>query len=129
MKTIVKDECVKFYEAARPLYLENDTSEIGLGFKLLQVRDGINSGNNEIPDNTKLLPTTLAGKGLSSVEQHYYNIECKEQGILYGLEKCHYYCFARDVGVITEEKPLVATQICGSAITAATMQPSMNVPV
>ena len=28
-------------------------------------------------------------------------------GILHGLEKFHYYCFARNVNVITNHKPLV----------------------
>ena len=41
-KILKKDICMKFYDAARPLYLENDASSIGLGAGLLQVRDGMN---------------------------------------------------------------------------------------
>ena len=45
---------MKFYGVARHLYLETDASGISLGAGLLQVRDGINCGHDEIPDNTIL---------------------------------------------------------------------------
>ena len=54
-KNIVKkDECVKFYNVARPLYLETDASSIGLAPGLLQVRDGMSCRCDEIPDNALL---------------------------------------------------------------------------
>ena len=28
-------------------------------------------------------------------------------GILHGLKKCHHYCFAREVSIITDHKPLI----------------------
>ena len=40
-KIVKKDASMKFYDAARYLYLETDTSGIVLGAKLLWVRDGM----------------------------------------------------------------------------------------
>ena len=45
---------MKFYDAARPLYLENNAFGIGLGAGLLLVRNGMNCGHDEIPDNAVL---------------------------------------------------------------------------
>ena len=54
-KTIVKrDIGMKFYNAARSLYLETDTSRIGIGAGLLLVRDGMNCRFDKIPDNAIL---------------------------------------------------------------------------
>ena len=47
-------------------------------------------------------------KSLASAECRY-SIEREALAILHGLEKFHHYCFARDVNVITDHKPLVAT--------------------
>ena len=55
-KTVKKNACMSFHDAARTLYLVTDTSRIGLGPGLLQVRDGMNYGHDEIPDNVILLP-------------------------------------------------------------------------
>ena len=49
-----RDACMKFYDVARPLYLEIDTLGIGLGARLLQARDGMNCGHDKIPDNALL---------------------------------------------------------------------------
>ena len=38
---------MKFYDMARPLYLETNKSGIGLGAKLLEVMDGKNCGHDE----------------------------------------------------------------------------------
>ena len=54
-KAIIKgDAYMKFYDVARPLHLETNSSGIGLGARLLQEWDGMNCGHDEIPDNTIL---------------------------------------------------------------------------
>ena len=59
-------------------------------------------------DNSKLRPIVFAGKSLSSTEKRYSNIEREALGILHVLKKFHHYCFAREVSIITDYKPLVA---------------------
>ena len=66
---------MKFYDASNPLYLEAETSGIALGTGLLQVREGMNSGQDEVPENTVLYPTAFESKDLCSPEQWYSNIE------------------------------------------------------
>ena len=95
---------MKFYDTSRPLYLETDASEVSLGAGLLQIRDGMNCGCDEVPDNATLHPNVFINKSLSSTERHYSNIECDALGILYGLEQFHNYCFAREVCIITDHR-------------------------
>ena len=61
-----------------------------------------------VPDNTKLCPIAFASKCLTDAECRYSNIEREVLGILHGLEKFHHYCFARDIYVVTDHKPLVS---------------------
>ena len=53
-KIIKKVSYMKFYDASRPLYLEPDTSSVGLGARILQVRDAMNCGCDEVLDNVTL---------------------------------------------------------------------------
>ena len=99
---------MKFYDMSRPLYLKMDAFSVGLRERLLQVREGMNCGCDEVPDNVTLCPITFASKSLLNAEQWYSNIEWEALGILYGLKKFHHYCFAKKVYVITEHKPLAA---------------------
>ena len=41
-------------------------------------------------------------------QKRYRKIERETLGILYGLEKFHHYCFAREVSIIMDYKPLIA---------------------
>ena len=47
-------------------------------------------------------------KSQLAVERRY-NTEREALGILHGLVKSHYYCFASKVGIITDHEPLVVT--------------------
>ena len=53
---IKKDGCMQFYDPSRSLYLEIGASGVSLGARLLQVRDGMNFGHDEVLDNTTLSP-------------------------------------------------------------------------
>ena len=46
-------------------------------------------------------------ESLTSAECRCSNIEREALSILHSLKKSHHYCFARDVNVITDHKPLV----------------------
>ena len=69
-KIIKKDACLKFYNVAKPLYIESNASGISLGTKLLQIRDGMNCGCDEILDNAILHPVAFAIGSLSSAMWH-----------------------------------------------------------
>ena len=55
---------MKFYEKTKPLYLETDASGIGLGFTLLQTRNGMTCRKDTAPDNTIWRPIAFASKSL-----------------------------------------------------------------
>ena len=99
MKSLIKDDvCMKFYNETKPLYLETDASGIGLG----------TCPKDTAPDNTMVRPIAFGSKSLTSTEWRYSNIEREALGILQGLERFHCYCFAREVNIITDHKPIVA---------------------
>ena len=41
------------------------------------------------------------------MEKGHSNREREVFGVLYGMEKFHYFCFARWISIITDQKPLV----------------------
>ena len=53
---------MKFHDALKTLYLEIDTSGIGLGAGLLQVRAVMNCEHDEVPDNVTVNPIAFASK-------------------------------------------------------------------
>ena len=58
---------------------------------LIQVRDGKNSMQGEIPDITALCPIAFTCKSLLNEEWHYSDIELEALNILHGLEKFLHY--------------------------------------
>ena len=63
---ITKDECMKFYDASKQLYLEEDASGIGLGIGLWQMQEGFNGECDEVPNSVALCPIAFARIWLSS---------------------------------------------------------------
>ena len=108
-KLLIKTDVYKrVFDDGKSLFLETDTSGVGLQCALLQTWEGKTCQKDMVPDNTILHPIAFASKSLTSTECRYSNIERDALGILHGLEKFHHYCFVRDVYVITAHKPLVA---------------------
>ena len=99
---------MKCYDNTKPLYLEADASGNGLGVALLQMCKGTACPKDEASDNTTLCPIVFASKSLRGAEHRYSNIEMEALGIIHGLKKFQHYCFAREILVITDHKPLVA---------------------
>ena len=81
-----------FYNPEKPVTLENDASEYGLGSALLQDKK----------------PIAFASRSLTECERKYAQIEKEMLALVYGLEKFHHYTFGRAVHIITDHKPLVA---------------------
>ena len=67
-KIVKKDVSMKFYDMAKPLYLETNACSISLGAGLLQVGAGMNGGHDQKPDNEILHPIAFVSKSLSSAE-------------------------------------------------------------
>ena len=102
MKLIIgEDNFMKFYDEMKPLYIETDASGVGLGASILQTREGMSCLRDEAPDNSILRPIIFIRKSLSAAEKRYSYIEREALGILHGLEKFHYYYFARVASIIT----------------------------
>ena len=91
-KNICETPVLTFYDPAKPLQLENDACEYGLGSVLLQ-------GGR---------PLAYASRSLTETERRYAQIEKEMLAAVYGLEKFHQYTYARHVDVITDHKPLEA---------------------
>ena len=108
-KLLIKsDMCMRFYDDIKLLYLETNTSRVGLDAALLQTHEGTSGQKDMVPNNIMLCPIVFASKSLTGTECRYSNIEREALGILHGLEKFHHYCFAREVHIITDHKPWVA---------------------
>ena len=67
----------------------------------------MNCEHDEVPNNVNLCPIAFTCKSLWSAEWCYSNIDQESLAILHGLERFCYYCFAKEVCVITDHKPLV----------------------
>ena len=99
---------MKFYDDTKLLYLETDASGVGLGVALLQVCKGTTCQKDVAPDNIILHPIVFASKSLTGAECRYSNIKREAPRHTTWAQKCHHYCFAREVLIITDHKPLVA---------------------
>ena len=84
-----------------------DVSGVGLGAALLQTKFNMSCHRDEVPDDSILRPTAFSSKSLTGAEEKYSNIERESLGILYGLEKFHHYCFAREISITMDYKPLI----------------------
>ena len=89
---ITSTPVLAFYDPNKPLTVENDACEYGLGSAILQ--DG--------------KPVAYASRSLSEAEKRYAQIEKEMLAVTFGLEKFHHYTYGRDVEVVTDHKPLVA---------------------
>ena len=99
---------MKFFDDPKPHYLVTDASRVGLGAALLQTWESTTCQKDTVHDNTILHPIAFASKSLTGAECRYSNIEREVLGILHGLKKFHHYCFAREVPVIPNHKPLLS---------------------
>ena len=104
---INSDMCMKFYDT-KLLYIETDASRVGLGAALLQMWEETTCQKDMVPNNKILHPIAFASKCLTGAEHRYSNMEREALGILHGLKKFHHYCFAKEVHIIIDHKPLVA---------------------
>ena len=105
---VSNDVKFQFYDASKPVYIEVDTSKMGIGAMMLQ-QDSIVPNkvkSDEIPMN--LTPISYASKTLSSAGSNYSNIECELSNLLFAVTHFKHFTFGQLVHVITYHKPLVS---------------------
>ena len=66
---IKEDACMKFYDETKLLFLETDTSGVGLGATLLQTISSTSCPRGEAPDNSILRPIAFSSKSLTKAEK------------------------------------------------------------
>ena len=67
----------------------------------------MNCGYDEIPDNGTLCSIAFVSKSLLIDDLCYSNMEWEALGILHCWVRFPHYCFAKEVCIITDHKPLV----------------------
>ena len=88
-KSIIKEnECIKFFDETKPLYLETMASGVGLGASLQpQTRSGTSYPRDMAPDSSMLSPIAFALKSLLREEKRFSKIERGALGMLHSLKK------------------------------------------
>ena len=90
---IMSRPALAFFDPNKPIIVQNDASDYGLGSVLLQ-------------DDR---PIAYASRSLRPAERNYAQIEKEVLAAVFGLEKFHHYTYgAPEVTVITDHKPLVS---------------------
>ena len=102
-----KNECTRFYDETKLLYIEADVSWVGLRADL-QTRSNTSCPRYEVPEKCHTQTLCIPQQESDWGRKRYSNIEKEALGILYGLKIFHCYCFVRKVSIIMEQKPLVA---------------------
>ena len=93
LKSVLTSPTVlQYFDKDKRVTIQVDASLRGLGAALLQDKG----------------PVEFASKTLSDAEGRYSNIEREMLGILFGLQRFHYYAYGRRVTIETDHKPLEA---------------------
>ena len=89
---ITKAPVLHYYDVNKPVTIECDSSEVGLGAVITQ------NGH----------PIAYASRALTQTERNYAQIEKECLGIVYATERFHQYIIGKEnVEIITDHKPLV----------------------
>ena len=89
-KLVTSSPVLTYYDQTKPLVLQCDASQTGLGATLLQ--DG--------------KPISYISRALTPTETRYAQIEKEMLAVVFGLTKFHQYTFGRLTKVVSDHKPL-----------------------
>ena len=103
---VCKDTTLRYFDANKPVVIQVDASQKGLGAALLQ--DGC--------------PVAFASKALTPAEQRYANIEREMLACVFGAERFHTYVFGRSFTIESDHKPLEQISLKNLADAPARLQ-------
>ena len=89
-KAISKDGNLQYFDPKKPVVLQVDASQVGLGAALLQ--------------DSKVI--AYASKGLTPAETRYANIECEMLVVVSGCLKIHHCIYGRSFVCNSDHQPL-----------------------
>ena len=94
-ESISSDTCLMYFDTSKPITLQVDASQVGLGGVLLQ---------EDSQGRTR--PVAYASKALTPCETRYANIEREMLAVAWGCIKFHHYLYGRKFVCQTDHKPL-----------------------
>ena len=94
--TLSDDTALAFYDPNKNVRLVTDASGHALGVVLLQ--------KESERDNYK--PLCYISRSLTPAEMNYSSIEKEALGIVWGIEKLHFYLYGKSFEVVSDHKPL-----------------------
>ena len=105
LKSKISNDClIHFYDTKKLVFIECNSSGVGIGAVLLQPDfDHVESDKNGIRCN--LRPVAYASKSLTEAEHRYANIECELLAALFSVKHFKHFVYARDATIITDHKP------------------------
>ena len=103
---VCKDTTLRYFDSQKPIVIQVDASQKGLGAALLQ--DGC--------------PIAFASKALTLTEQRYANTEREMLACVFGAERFHTYVFSRSFTIESDHKPLEQINLKNLTNTPARLQ-------
>ena len=94
-ESISSDTCLMYFDTSKPIILQVDASQVGLGQVLLQ---------KDCQGRTR--PVAYASKALTPSETRYANVEMEMLAVGWGCIKLHHYLYGRKFVCQTDNKPL-----------------------
>ena len=91
-QALSREPVLRFYDVAKPVQIQADASQSGLGACLLQEGQ----------------PVAYASRTMTSAEVNYAQIEKEMLAMTYACEKFHPYIYGKQVDVCTDHRPLEA---------------------
>ena len=93
-RQLSQEPILQIVDFSRPMYVQTDASDVGLGGALLQEHNGL------------LHPVRYLSRKLKSAERNYSTIEKEGLAIVWALEKLRVFLYGREFILLTDHKPL-----------------------
>ena len=95
MKAMLSQEPIlKIVDFERPMYVQSDASDVGVGTALLQKYDGV------------FHPIRFISRKLKTAERNYLTIEKEGLAIVWAVQKLVVFLYGREFILLTDHRPL-----------------------